>query len=123
MEQDAIKIFKWLCSDEIYKQIIIEPGIVSLSEEINTEPYSGLYAIYQKENENENIKQILYAIPKFYYMPLVADNKNIPEDKKELLESFDKNVVLFCTSNFCSAPMFTENEVKNNTLQLLFFKH
>lgn len=123
VEQDAIKIFKWLCSDEIYKQIIIEPGIVSLSEEINTEPYSGLYAIYQKENENENIKQILYAIPKFYYMPLVADNKNIPEDKKELLESFDKNVVLFCTSNFCSAPMFTENEVKNNTLQLLFFKH
>lgn len=119
LETYAQKVLKWLCSDEVYDQIIIEPGIISLSEEINTEPYSGLYAIYQEQDKS--ITQLLYSIPKFYYIPLIISSKSALNEKKDILESFSDNVVLFCTSNFCSAPMRTTEEIKKNALHLFFY--
>ncbi|GCD79842.1 DUF255 domain-containing protein [Schleiferia thermophila] len=115
------KILTWLCTDDVYNEMVIEPGIISLSEEIKSEPFTGLYVI--SSSEDNEIRRELLSIPKFYYFPLIIQKNYLDEDKKELTKSFEDDVILFCTSNFCSQPFFEKEELKINIFRLLSLKN
>jgi len=42
----------------------------------------------------------------------LTDISVFPE-KKELFDAFNENVLLFCTSTFCSAPIYQKEELLN----------
>ncbi|HPQ08532.1 MAG TPA: DUF255 domain-containing protein [Bacteroidia bacterium] len=107
----AEAIFHWLISDEVYEQIIVEPGILTLAEELKKEPYSALYLV-KNENQNPILYQTILQTPKFYLLTYLMTEKNILKEKQELWEAFNDSVVLFCTSTFCSSPMKDEKEIK-----------
>jgi hypothetical protein len=47
--QIAKSIFDYLISDDVYEKIIVEPGILTLSEEVEKEPLTGIYLVINLE--------------------------------------------------------------------------
>ncbi len=107
------KVLDYLCSDEVYDKILVEPGIVTLFEELNEEPYTALFLNFSEKLSDLEISVL--QIPVNYYLYQKVTMDFVPESKKDIAESFmDKkdDVVLFCTGSFCSAPIYNKNDLK-----------
>ncbi|GIV29854.1 MAG: hypothetical protein KatS3mg028_0920 [Bacteroidia bacterium] len=117
------KVLRYLCSDEVYNKIVVEPGIVTLFEELNTEPYTALFLNFSDKPSNMEIPVL--QLPLNYYLYQKATRNFIPESKKDIAESFTdrkEDVVLFCTSSFCSAPIYNENDLKSFISNRIIYK-
>ncbi|MEW6773338.1 MAG: DUF255 domain-containing protein [Bacteroidota bacterium] len=104
-------ISDYLLSDDVYDKIIIEPGILSLREEVVEEPYIGLYVVHKLNEIDNNVVRALLKVPKFYMFSFTMKDKNDFPDKEDIWDSMDNNVVFFCTSTFCSSPLFSDKEI------------
>jgi len=111
--ETAAKIYEYLISNEVYDKITIEPGILTLSEEISSEPITGIYLIINPSFTNKDLIQSMHQIPYFYYYAQALTDISVFPEKKELFEAFNENVLLFCTSTFCSAPIYQKEELLN----------
>lgn len=109
--QIAKSIFDYLISDEVYEKIIVEPGILTLSEEVEKEPLTGIYLVINLRNQDKALVQSMHQIPYFYYYAQAIRDFSVFPEKKELFESFNDNVLLFCTSTFCSAPIYQKEDL------------
>ncbi|GAB4202160.1 MAG: hypothetical protein Fur0023_07670 [Bacteroidia bacterium] len=108
------KVLQYLCSDEVYDKIVVEPGIVTLFEELNADLYTALLLNFSETPSD--MEFFVLQIPVNYYLYQRAVTHSIPDDKKDIAESFmDKkeDILLFCTDSFCSAPIYNENDLKS----------
>lgn len=125
----AARLFNWYghyCSDESYLKIAkrtyqflitpkvattyyVEPGILSLQKEINTEPKQFVTLVIEESNLSFTNKA--KAMAPFYSIIKTYKPKELPEDKKELFEGFGENIILVCTSSYCSSPIYDEEGV------------
>ncbi len=108
----AQKIHRFLLSDSVYNATIIEPGIVSLNEEIHSEPFWGLYLVKDLNHKDYNLHKELLKIPLCYYYNYLMTSYNILKEKEEIWNTFDFNTVIFCTSSFCSSPLSLEKDIE-----------
>ncbi|GIV27396.1 MAG: hypothetical protein KatS3mg027_1210 [Bacteroidia bacterium] len=109
----ANKILQFLLSDSVYNSIIIEPGIVSLYEEINSEHYYALYIVKKLEEKNYAIHRELIQIPFFFAYNYLMTPYNILKEKEDIWNAFETNTTVFCTSSFCSSPLINATEIQN----------
>lgn len=114
----------YLTSDEVYDKIITEPGILTLYEECNHEPYTA--SVLNFSNDILSFYNLLLNVarlPYFNYYIQILTPKNIPDDKRNLTDSFiesNQNLILICTSKFCSAPIYTTEELQQFILKQIF---
>ena len=116
------RTYQYLISDKVYNEIITEPGIVSLSEEIKTEPYFGLYLVKSVSQKDYAIHRKLLQTPLFYYFNYLMTPLNILPEKQDIWDGFNDNTVVFCTSSFCSNPLQSPEEIENFVLSRIL-KH
>ncbi|MGZ3932542.1 MAG: thioredoxin domain-containing protein, partial [Bacteroidia bacterium] len=87
-----------------------EPGVLSLSEEITTEPITAALMIKKGDDLKADYVKATVAFPHYYFFSAIYNKDNIIEDKKDLFDSFDANFMILCTSSYCSSPMSDPKE-------------
>lgn len=102
----AKKTYHFLISPEVAKTYYLEPGVLSLQQELNTEPKQ-FVSLLIDETQTEYINKAKAMAP-FYSIFKAYKPKQLPADKKELFDGFEENVTLVCTSSYCSAPIYDE---------------
>lgn len=105
----AQKTFDFLLSPNVSDSYFNEPAIMSLAIELGTEPYSVVY--YKPENKSNYFTKSRAMLP-FYSLVDEFSNKDIPDDKKDYAEGFVQDVVLICTSTFCSSPIYDDESIQ-----------
>ena len=102
-KKSALNVYHFLISDAVSKDYYTEPSLLLLEREIQEEPTN--YVYLQRGKGNDFAGAMLVVIP-FY--SIVYDGKldELPKDKQELIEGFDENVLLMCTSSYCSSPIY-----------------
>lgn len=120
--QLAKKISDYLLSDEVYNKIIIEPGILTLLDEINSEPYFALYIVHNISQKNYALHRQLLQIPKFYLFNYLMTEYNVLKEKEDIFNAFNENTIVFCTSSYCSSPISNAQELSQFIRKQLFKK-
>lgn len=110
----AGEIRNYLLSDHVYEVISIEPGILSLHEEVESEPFKAVYTSGCGMRSDDELVLATLRIPKYYiYSQWVKDSTFISEvatlESNEILYG-QSSVVFFCTSTYCSSPLSSVDE-------------
>lgn len=101
-------IYQFLISDEVAEMYYSEPALLLLEKELGSEPNQ--YVYLQSEN-GTTFNGTLHVVVPFYSLIFDAEMDKFPKDKQELLKSFDENTLFMCTSNYCSSPMKSNEEL------------
>ncbi|MEO6302394.1 MAG: thioredoxin domain-containing protein, partial [Bacteroidia bacterium] len=109
-KKTATDILNFLTSTELVNTLSTEPGIISASEELNTEPINAALMIKKNSLLMPDYLRETTAFPRFYFNSVIYDKGNVIEDKKDLFDSFDDNFMVLCTSSYCSSPLFNIKE-------------
>ena len=110
----AKKTYQFLITPEVATTYFLEPGILSLQKEINTEPNHFVSLI---KGANVDFINRAKAMAPFYSLFETYKAEDLPEDKKELFEGFEESVMLVCTSSYCSSPIYDEKDVNQFSLK------
>lgn len=105
----ATNIFDFLVNPVTTKTYYSEPAILSLAYELEVEPYS---LVYYKPDNNSNYLNKSKAMLPFYSLISIFGSNNIPDDKKDYVVGFEQDVILICTSTFCSSPMYNDKSIQ-----------
>jgi len=92
--------------------IYSEPGILMTKAESMSEPLSATFLI---KNENDYWKELYrktLATPLFYQLNHKYAKNTLPPEKAELFSVFDDNALLYCTSTYCSSPIYTIKDLE-----------
>lgn len=106
----ALETFNFLTSEKLSEVLSTEPGILSASEEINTEPITAAFMQKKGDDLKEDYIRQCISFPHFYFSSAIYNKENVIEDKKDLFNSFDENFTVLCTSSYCSSPLFSTKE-------------
>ena len=106
-------IFQFLSSDLVAKDYFSEASLLFFYQEKNQEPKQ---YVYLKKGTGNNFENVLSMLP-FYSIIYKGELESMSKEKKELLAGFDENVLLMCTSNYCSSPVFSTEEFKNQIIK------
>lgn len=106
-------IFQFLTTDLVAKDYFSEASLLFFYKEKNQEPKQ---YVYLKKGTGNSFQNVLSMLP-FYSIIYNGDLENMPKEKQELLVGFDENVLLMCTSNYCSFPVFSAEEFKNQIIK------
>jgi uncharacterized protein YyaL (SSP411 family) len=101
-------LLSFLTNDAVISSLTIEPGILTASEELNSEPNMAALIIKNGTALKSDYLQTSLSFPEFYFNSVIYTEKNIPADKLNLFDAYDKNFILLCTSSYCSSPLFTK---------------
>lgn len=102
-KKSGVKVYQFLISDAVSKDYYTEPALLLLESEIQEEPTN--YVYLQRGNGNDFAGAMHVVVP-FYSIVYDGELESLPEDKQELIEGFNENVLLMCTSSYCSSPMY-----------------
>lgn len=106
----ATEVFDFLTNERIVDNMSTEPGVLSLSEEIRSEPITAALMIKKGDDLKADYIKATVAFPHYYFYSAIYNKDNIIEDKKDLFDSFDTNFMILCTSSYCSSPMSDPKE-------------
>ncbi len=106
----ATEIFNFLTNEKVIDNMSTEPGILSASEEIKTEPITAALMIKKGEALRSDYIPSCVSIPHFYFNAAIYNKETVIADKKDLFDSFDENFTVLCTSSYCSSPMFNSKD-------------
>jgi len=104
----AEDLLSFLTSTTVINDITIEPGILTASEELNSELNTAALIIKNGNVLKSDYIKTSLSFPKFYFNDVIYTEKNIAADKLNLFDAYDKNFILLCTSSYCSSPLFTQ---------------
>lgn len=106
-KKSAELVFNFLTSSELVNTLSTEPGILSASEEIVSEPVNAAFMLKKDDALKADYIRSTIALPYFYFNSIVYTKENMVEDKKYLFEAFTTNFMVLCTSSYCSSPIAT----------------
>ena len=109
----ATDVFNFLTNESIVEAIIVEPGILSASEELKNEPMCAALIVKNGNALKSDFISTCISFPRFYFDSHIYIEKNIPADKLSLFDAFDKNFIILCTSSYCSSPLFSKEAFKD----------
>ncbi|NIJ44243.1 hypothetical protein FHR24_000682 [Wenyingzhuangia heitensis] len=101
--------YKFLTADVLAKNYYSEASLLLLQKELATEPNQYVYLNTEKGN---HFNYYLQSITPFYSLVYVGKLNELPTEKQNLIKSFKENVLFSCTSNYCSTPIYSEEELK-----------
>ncbi len=100
----AKKTYQFLITPEVAKTYYLESGILSLQKELNTEPNQFVSLVI--DPSKIDFANRAKAMGPFYSIFKTYKPEELPADKKELFDGFEKNTILVCTSSYCSSPIY-----------------
>ena len=109
----AQNILNFLLQDESMDNYYNEPGILMLAHEIEN---SGFDYVEMKDQNSELLREVKAYAP-FNACFYSYKKSELPDNKKELFEGFKSTVILACTDNYCSAPIFDISDIKQYFLK------
>lgn len=104
----AKALYTFLINPEVVETYYNEPAILMLNNELNNEPNQ--FVFLEITNDNKVINKAK-AMASFYSLFNTYTYKTLPEEKQGMFGGFDKNVLFVCTSNYCSSPMYTNQDI------------
>ncbi len=104
----AKNTYQFLIQKEVAQDYYSEPALLSLRKELASSPLEHIVMI--KGKESAALEQEMKACAPFYSTFLVAEMQQLPEAKKEYFAGFDETVLLICTENSCSSPIYTDQD-------------
>lgn len=107
--QLARKMADFLTSVEVAETYYNAPTVLMLCRELKNEPYEYLYL---ETSSGSGFSNRLLAMLPFYSMLKRGTIDVFSEDKRVLLETFRRDVLLACTYNYCSSPMYSLADVR-----------
>lgn len=105
----ATKMYRFLISDEVSKEYYSEPSLLLLEKELEKEPTQFVYLQTGKGNDFSGALHVMIPFYSIVYDGVLSE---LPADKQELIGTFEQNVILLCTSNYCSSPIYDEEDLK-----------
>lgn len=105
----ATKMYRFLISEEVSKEYYSEPSLLLLEKELEKEPTQYVYLHTGKGNDFSGALQVMIPFYSIVYDGVLSE---LPADKQELIGGFEQNVILLCTSNYCSSPIYDEEDLK-----------
>lgn len=106
----AKDIQAYLCSNEMQKELGVEPGILSLMEENESEMN---HFVYLSDSINTGFWRKAYALAPFYtsFAQIKTEEKNLPQNG--MFRNATNEMAFICTSTFCSSPLKTKEDLLN----------
>ncbi len=99
----ATKMYRFLISDEVSKEYYSEPSLLLLEKELEKEPTQYVYLQTGKGNDFSGALHVMIPFYSIVYDGVLSE---LPADKQELIGAFEQNVLLLCTSHYCSSPIY-----------------
>ncbi len=99
----AKNVYHFLISDEVSKDYYSEPALLMLERELQDE--STNYVFLQTDSGND-FSGALHVVVPFYSIVYTGELNSLPKDKQGLIAGFNENVLLMCTSSYCSSPIY-----------------
>lgn len=104
----AKETYQFLISEKVASSYYSEPALLLLEKELGSEPNQ---FVYLQSEKGKVFSGDLHVVVPFYSLIFDAQMDQLPKDKQELLVSFDENILFLCTSNYCSSPMTSKEEL------------
>jgi len=110
----AKKTFDLLDQESLKTSLFTLPELIRARHELESEPFHAkLVGGKQVQNlKNKYMKKMLMAKNPYFIFEELVPGKMSPEDES-FYGGFDAGTLFMCTSNYCSAPIRSENELIN----------
>lgn len=102
-KESAKNVYHFLISDAVSKDYYTEPALLMLESELQDEPTN---YVYLQTGTGIDFSGAVHVVVPFYSIVYDGKLKSLPIDKQELIGEFKENVLLMCTSSYCSSPMY-----------------
>lgn len=109
--QKAQLICDFLSSEKVAAEYYSLPGLLLLTHELENEPWE---YVYVQTGSSTDFSRSLPVILPFFSTVKVGPFTDFSAEKQELLEAFQTDAMLACRKNYCSAPMYTTEDVRNH---------
>lgn len=106
----ANKIHAFLNNKKVAVQYTTVPALMTLTIELQSEPNQ---FVFLELDKRENLLNTAFAFAPFFSLFSKYSRKTLPKNKSELFENFNENVLLSCTSNTCSSPLYSPESIAN----------
>lgn len=104
----ASNIYAFLTHRKVAARYYNEPALLALHDELQSEPNQ---FVFLELEQKENLLLPAIAFAPFHSLFMQNSREELPDSKRELFSGFHENVLLICTSNSCSSPIFSVEAV------------
>ncbi|TNF48589.1 MAG: thioredoxin domain-containing protein [Bacteroidetes bacterium] len=104
----ARRTYQFLIQKEVSQSYYSEPALLSLKNELESSPLE--HVVMYKGKGGAGLERVMKACAPFYSTFIVAEMEQLPDAKREYFAGFDETVLLICTANACSAPIYSVQE-------------
>lgn len=101
----------FLVQNKVAENYYSEPALLLLNSELMTTPLEQI--LLKSVNSDSSMERNMKALAPFYSVFNVCEKGDLPFEKEELFVAFEGEVLLICTINTCSSPMYTTNDISN----------
>jgi uncharacterized protein len=108
-KETAKSVYVFLTHPKVAESYYTEPALLALHTEINTEPNQHVMLNVSGET---NLLLNAFSQAPFFSLFYHYTKEELPEDKQPLFDGFNEDVMLICTSYYCSSPMYNAGDVK-----------
>jgi uncharacterized protein YyaL (SSP411 family) len=109
--ESAKRTVNFLTNPKVMEMYVTEPALLLLIQEIETEPFH--FVLLDQGAGSDEMLQKARSMASFYSLFNQYKRADLPANKVDLFEGFTENVLLMCTSSYCSAPVYKEVDVLN----------
>lgn len=105
----AQNCYTFLSSEEVATRYYSQPSLLLLQKELEVEPTQ---YVYLNRGKGESFENTIRSMIPFYSILISGKLESLPQEKQDLIASFEENVLLMCTSSTCSSPLFTAESLR-----------
>ncbi len=102
------ELFNFCMNPQVITQYYSLPELLLFENELNSE--ANQFVFIDNENSSTLLRSARAMAP-YYSLFGIYTKDTLPEEKKKLFEGFKQNVLFVCTSNYCSSPIQSIEEV------------
>lgn len=102
-KESARNVYHFLISDAVSKDYYTEPALLMLENELQDEPTN---YVFLQTGTGIDFSGAIHVVVPFYSIVYDGKLNALPTDKQELIGEFKENVLLMCTSSYCSSPIY-----------------
>lgn len=97
--------YRFLIQKEVAAAYYSEPALLLLRTELNSTPLE--HVLLSPVNSDNTLERTMKTLAPFYSTFSVCSKAELPLEKKEFFAAFEGEVLLVCTANTCSSPLYT----------------
>lgn len=97
--------YHFLIQEEVAAAYYSEPALLLLQAELRSTPLD--HVLLSPEYSDPTLERTMKALAPFYSTFNVYPKAELPLEKKEFFAAFEGEVLLVCTANTCSSPLYS----------------